>query len=65
MALTWWLDFNGVHGSSGSGPGPDLFLHRDCSRAPAAYSLEFLGRSSRGGLHTSCFSCCNARRVQV
>ena len=25
----------------GSGPGPELFLHRDCSRAPAAYPLEF------------------------
>ena len=41
---------NGGHGSSDSGPGPELFLHRDCSRAPAAYPLEFLGRSSRGGL---------------
>ena len=56
---------NGEHGSSGSGPGPELFLHRDCSRAPAAYPLEFLGRSSRGGLRTSCFSCCNARRAQI
>ena len=41
---------NGEHGSSDSGPGPELFLHRDCSWAPAAYPLEFLGRSSRGGL---------------
>ena len=37
---------NGEHGSSDLGPGPELFLHRDCSRAPAAYPLEFLGRSS-------------------
>ena len=37
---------NGEHGSSDSDPGPELFLHRDCSRAPAAYPLEFLGRSS-------------------
>ena len=56
---------NGEHGSSDSGPGPELFLHRDCSRAPAAYPLEFLGRSSRGGLRTSCFSCCDARHAQV
>ena len=56
---------NGEHGSSDSGPGPELFLHRDCSRAPAAYPLEFLGRSSRGGMRTSCFSCCDARRAQV
>ena len=56
---------NGEHGSSDSGPGPELFLHRDCSGAPAAYPLEFLGRSSRGGLRTSCFSCCDARRAQV
>ena len=56
---------NGEHGSSDSGPGPELFLHRDCSRAPAAYPLEFLGRSSRGGLRTACFSYCNARHVQV
>ena len=56
---------NGEHGSSDSGPGPELFLHRDCSRAPAAYPLEFLGRSSWVGLRTACFSCCNARRAQV
>ena len=56
---------NGEHGSSDSGPGPELFLHRDCSRAPAAYPLEFLDRSSRGGLRTSCFSCCNARCAQA
>ena len=37
---------NGEHGSSGSGPGPKLFLHRDCPRSPAAYPLEFLGQSS-------------------
>ena len=40
---------NGEHGSSDSGPGPELFLHRDCSRAPAAYPLEFLGRSCEEG----------------
>ena len=56
---------NGEHGSSGSGPGPELFLLRDCPRCPAAYPLEFLGWSSRGGLRTSCFSCCAARRAQV
>ena len=32
---------NGEHGSSDSGPGPELFLHRSCRRAPAAYPLEF------------------------
>ena len=32
---------NGEHGSSGSGPGPELFLHRSCPRSPAAYPLEF------------------------
>ena len=32
---------NGEHGSSDSGPGPELFLHRSCPRAPAAYPLEF------------------------
>ena len=56
---------NGEHGSSDSGPGPGLFLHRDCHRAPAAYPQEFLGQSSRGGLRTSCFSCCDARSAQV
>ena len=55
----------GEHGSSGSGPGPKLFLHRDCPRSPPAYLLEFLGQSLRGGLCTSCFSCCNAGRAQV
>ena len=56
---------NGEHGSSDSGPGPELFLHRDCPRAAAAYPLEFLGQSSRGGLCTSCFSCCDARHAKV
>ena len=32
---------NGKHGSSDSGPGPELFLHRSCPRTPAAYPLEF------------------------
>ena len=32
---------NGEHGSSHSGPGPELFLHRSCPRTPAAYPLEF------------------------
>ena len=32
---------NGEHGSSDSGPGPELFLHRSCPRTPAAYPLEF------------------------
>ena len=32
---------NGEHESSDSGPGPELFLHRSCPRAPAAYPLEF------------------------
>ena len=31
---------SGEHGSSDSGPGPELFLHRSCPRAPAAYPLE-------------------------
>ena len=31
---------NGEHGSSDSGPGPELFLHRSCPRTPAAYPLE-------------------------
>ena len=53
---------NGEHGSLGSGPGPELFLHQDCPRSPAAYPLEFLGQSSRGGLRPSC---CDARRAQV
>ena len=56
---------NGEHGSSDSGPGPELFLHRSYPRAPAAYPLEFLGQCSRGGLRTSFFSCCDARRSQV
>ena len=56
---------NGEHGSSGSGPGPELFLHRDCPMFLAVYPLEFLGRSSRGGLRSSCFSCYAARRAQV
>ena len=46
---------NWEHGSSDSGPGHELFLHRDCPRAPAAYPLEFLGQCSRGGLRTSFF----------
>ena len=32
---------NGEHGSSDSGPGPELFLHRSCPRTPAAYPLGF------------------------
>ena len=32
---------NGEHGSSDSGPGPELFVHRSCPRTPAAYPLEF------------------------
>ena len=55
---------NGEHESSGSGSGPALFLHQDCPRSPAAYPLEVLGRSLRGGLR-SCFSCYAARRAQV
>ena len=41
-----------------------FFLHQDCPRSPAAYPLEVLGRSLRGGLR-SCFSCYAARRAQV
>ena len=43
---------NGEHGSSDSGPGPELFLHRSCPRTPAAYPLGFSGSVSRGGLRT-------------
>ena len=32
---------NREHGSSDSGPGPELFLHRSCPKTPAAYPLEF------------------------
>ena len=32
---------NGEHGSSDLGPEPELFPHRSCPRAPAAYPLEF------------------------
>ena len=55
---------NGEHESSSSGPGPAFFLHQDCPRSPAAYPLEVLDRSLRGGLR-SCFSCYAARRTQV
>ena len=58
---------NEEHESSGSGPGLAFFfffLHQDCPRSPAAYPLEVLGRSLRGGLR-SCFSCYAARRAQV
>ena len=41
-----------------------FFLHQDCPRSPAAYPLEALGRSLRGGLR-SCFSCYAARRAQA
>ena len=40
-----------------------LFLHQDCPRSPAAYPMEVLGRSLRGGLR-SCFSCYAARHAQ-
>ena len=43
---------NGEHGSSDSGPGPELFLHRSCPRTPAAYPLVFSGLVLRGGLRT-------------
>ena len=43
---------NGEHGSSDSGPGPELFLHRSCPRTPAAYPLGFSGSVSRRGLRT-------------
>ena len=32
---------NGEHRSSDSGPGPELFLHRDWSEPPAAHPLVF------------------------
>ena len=32
---------NGEHGSSDSGPGPELFLHRACSEPKAAHPLGF------------------------
>ena len=32
---------NGECGSSDSGRGPELFLHRSCPRTPATYPLEF------------------------
>ena len=41
---------NVEHGSSDSGPGPELFLHQACSRTTAAYPLGFSGSVSRGGL---------------
>ena len=41
-----------------------FFLHQVCPRSPAAYPLEVLGRSLRGGLR-SCFSCYAARRAPV
>ena len=45
MALTleWTLTrkSNGEHGSSDSGPGPELFLQRDWSDPPAAHPLGF------------------------
>ena len=40
---------NGEHGSSGSDPGPELFLHRSCPRTSAAYPLGFLGRIREEG----------------
>ena len=42
---------NGEHGYSGSGPGPELFLHRSCPRirTSAAYPLGFLGRIREEG----------------
>ena len=40
---------NGEHGSSGSGPGLELFLHRSCPRTTAAYPLGFLGRVREEG----------------
>ena len=43
---------NGEYGSSDSGPGPELFLHRSCPRTPAALPLWFSGSGSRGGLRT-------------
>ena len=45
-------------------PALRFFLHQDCPRSPAAYPLEVLGRSLRGGLR-SCFSCYAARCAQV
>ena len=45
-------------------PALRFFLHQDCPRSPAAYPLEVLGRSLRGGLR-SCFSCYAARRAHV
>ena len=42
-------------------PALRFFLHQDCPRSPAAYLLEVLGRSLRGGLR----SCYAARRAQV
>ena len=40
---------NGELGSSGSGPGPELFLHQSCPRTTAAYPLGFLGRIREEG----------------
>ena len=55
---------NGEHGSSDSGPGPELFLHRSCSRAPAAYHLELWINVRKEG-YAPPFSCCDTRRAQV
>ena len=56
---------NGEHGSSGSGPGPELFLHRSCPRSPAAYPLEFWVWVREEGYAPPFFSCCDARRAPV
>ena len=51
LTLVWTLTrkSNGEHGSSDSGPGPELFLHRSCPRALAAYPLEFWVRVRQEG----------------
>ena len=56
---------NGEHGSSDSGPGPELFLHQSCPRTPAAYPLEFWVRVREEGCAPLVFSCCDARRAPV
>ena len=56
---------NGEHGSSDSGPGPELFLHRSCPRTPVACPLEFWVRVREEGCAPLIFSCCDARRAPV
>ena len=64
LERTLTRDSNGEHGSSDSGPGPELFLHRACSEPPAAYPLGF-GFSVRKEGCAPLFSCCDSGCAQV